>query len=330
MPKSLEQLKDKFLTNYADQSAFAEKARLLQSIWREENNIPVNDNRTVTRKGEVVKAKTYGNYIEPKYAEDTMCNFLTANIQRVVIDELFANEKLTGKDKKVMKKNRLLENLLSSQPLAFNLFAELSLNLNLALNVFQSMFGDNIISISKISFEHSPGRGNAEYTGDHSAFDVFVEYECDKGKGFAGIEVKYSESLNDVPATIKGKKYKEIAETSDVFTVNGLKYLCTMPKSLEQIWRNHLLSLSILQYKDCKYNEGCFVYLYPKDNKECAKAYNDYSNYLKSNNYEETGIYPLEMEKLVDTIRHHTSDEWINDLYERYLNFEKIAKYQNL
>ncbi|MBK8551062.1 MAG: hypothetical protein IPL53_08415 [Ignavibacteria bacterium] len=39
------------------------------------------------------------------------------------------------------------------------------------------------------------GRGSKEYSGDHSAFDVFVEFVRNEKKGFIGIEVKYSENL---------------------------------------------------------------------------------------------------------------------------------------
>ena len=43
-------LRKKYNTDYADKSVFAANARLLQSIWREENNIPLK------RKGKVKKS----------------------------------------------------------------------------------------------------------------------------------------------------------------------------------------------------------------------------------------------------------------------------------
>ena len=53
-------------------------------------------------------------------------------------------------------------------------------------------------------FEHSPGRGDARYTGDRSAFDVFVEHSTPAGaRGFIGIEVKYHEGLNDAGSSDK-------------------------------------------------------------------------------------------------------------------------------
>ncbi len=349
MAYSLLELKERFHTKCYDQSEFAEKARLLQSIWRVEQKIPINEKRgnTVNRKiktkitnddGTVtnkVELKTYtsnkiiGNYIDSVEAESKMHYFISKPIAEIVNAELEANEGRNSKDKKVLKKDRLLENMLSSQPLAFNLFGELSLDKVLAAKVFKSLFPDRIIDVICIQFEISPGRGDKSYTGDHSAFDVFVEYDGIKGKGFIGIEVKYAETLNDVPASIKGKKYKEVAETSNVFTANGIKYLCTMPESLEQIWRDHLLALSILQHPSQKYQEGFFLYLYPKGNKECSEALSKYRKYLKSENPGENGIHSIEMETLVEYIKQLTSADWIDKFYNRYLNFDKITKYQN-
>ena len=77
-----------------------------------------------------------------------------------------------------------------------------------------------------IKFEHSPGRKDKNYTGDSSAFDVFVEYISTKQKkGFIGIEVKCAEDLILKPKEVKqtynknGKRYLEISKASNIFTV---------------------------------------------------------------------------------------------------------------
>jgi hypothetical protein len=89
------------------------------------------------------------------------------------------------------------ENMLSSQPLCFNLFGELHFDHKLATKFFRKLFPNRIETVTEILFEHSPGRGNKKFTGDHSAFDVFVEYVNNGKKGFIGIEVKYAESLKE-------------------------------------------------------------------------------------------------------------------------------------
>lgn len=35
--------------------------------------------------------------------------------------------------------------------------------------------------VTRIEFEHPPGRGNPRYTADHSAFDVYVEHVSQDG-----------------------------------------------------------------------------------------------------------------------------------------------------
>ena len=56
--------------------------------------------------------------------------------------------------------------------------------------------------VTDIRFEWSPGRGDERFTGDHSAFDVFVAYETDRGAAaFLGIEVKYHEGLTERPSS---------------------------------------------------------------------------------------------------------------------------------
>ena len=135
-------LRKKYNTDYADKSVFAANARLLQSIWREENNIPLK--------------RTYGNFLGLKQAYCEEHNFLSRNIKDEVKKEVESNEFRKGEDRKVIKTNRLYENLLASQPLAFNLFAELiSPGYQLANRVLKSVFGDRILNITSIEFEIS-------------------------------------------------------------------------------------------------------------------------------------------------------------------------------
>ena len=97
---------------------------------------------------------------------------------------------------KLISEPRIWENLLSSQPLAFNLFGELHFDLKLATKFFKKKYPDSIVEVTKILFEHSPNRGSLKYTGDHSAFDVFIEFlSKNKQKGFIGIEIKYAENM---------------------------------------------------------------------------------------------------------------------------------------
>lgn len=295
-------IRQKFYTDYNDKSEFASKARLLQSIWRNENGYDF---------------EKFGNFIKLDFAKNTGANFLTDKIFEIVKNEV-ANKHITGK---VIKEPRIWNNLLSSQPLAFNIFGELSINLNLATSVFRRVFPDRKVKhINKIDFEYSPGRKNQKYTGDSSAFDVFVEYENSlSDKCFFGIEVKYAEDLNDKPATHKNT-YTEISNESGVFNMAMVEVLKEKP--IQQIWRDHLLVLSMF-IKNNDFNRGDFIYLYPSDNSNCAKGIEQYK--MTFNENKESYFIPLTLEKLASTIKTISNEKWINEFINRYLNFEKIS-----
>ena len=303
-------LRKKYKTDYYERSAFASKARLLQSIWRSEKGYELEEKVKGKRKG------VYGNYLRLDFAKQSGANFLTKEIFELVKHEI-ANKHL---ERKVIQEPRIWNNLLSSQPLAFNLFGELKLDLALATLVFKDLYPERQIdSVTAIEFEHSPGRGNLKYTGDGSAFDVFVVYENNQNQQcFFGIEVKYAEDLNDAPAKHK-EVYATIAEMSGVFEMKNLPRLKEKP--LQQIWRDHLLTLSLFITND-DYGVGDFIYLYPSGNLNCEVGVEAYKTTL--NQSSETYFKPLIMEKMLETIKRHSSDKWIVDFEDRYLDFGKI------
>ncbi len=283
-------------------SAFAASRRLLQAKWRIKMDAPIGKYKS----GENMVA--LGNLLEKKYAVENGANFLTSKIKKVVEDVLDKQERGAK-----IEKNRLYTNMLSSQPLAFNLFGELSIDLVLASKVFNDLFPERVKQVKEIKFEHSPGRGSAVYTADHSAFDVFVKYDSLKGKsGFIAIEVKYVENMKDKPSTHK-PRYEELWNNSKIFKTDSLEILKQKP--IQQIWRDHLLSIATL--KD--YDEGFFVFLYPSQNVECTGAVEKYKETLRSDVDVESGFYPKHIEQFCSSIRKFTQSKWIGDFEKRYL-----------
>lgn len=298
---------------------FSTWARELQNAWRVQNNFPIGTYNQKQKDGSY-KEVELGNYIEKTFALDKQKNFLTDNIRSVVTHALKTKEKGAK-----ISKTRLYTNLLSSQPLAFNLFAEFSLNLSLATKFFRKQFPDKIKEVTKIIFEHSEGRGNCSYTYDHSAFDVFVEYlSVNDQNGFIGIEVKYAESLNDKPAIYK-TRYSELGLLSGLFKQNSIENLKAKP--IEQIWRDHLLSISHLKHENKKYADGFFIYLFPKNNKQCQDAVDKYiqqfiSFDITTKQYDEqkTGFYIRHLKEFADDMKQVCIDQWISDFLHRYFN----------
>ncbi|MBV71167.1 MAG: hypothetical protein CMH52_07425 [Myxococcales bacterium] len=243
-----------------------------------------------------------------------MANYLTETIRTVVRrevdDPVHAQGKLFGRP-------RIYNNLLSSQPLCFNLFAELSVDLDLASAVLSELSHGRIARVTAIDFEFSPGRGDLSYTGDRSAFDVYVQFDTPQGGlGFLGIEVKYHEGLDDAVAEHR-TRYDEVAHQMGCFDPGSQARLKTKP--LQQIWRDHLLVGAHRQVDD--FEDGCFIFLYPRGNAACAAAVSQYVACLTdSNSFDAWSI-----EALVDVIRRHTDSPWIHAVYDRYLDFTKIA-----
>lgn len=296
-------LRIEYHTDYSGDNVFASKARLLQSMWRDEKGY---------------EFERYGNYLKLDFAKENGANFLTQKIKKIVEYEL-ANK---SKERKVIQEPRIWNNLLSSQPMAFNLFGELKSNKKLATEVFKNLFSKRKIKeVTQIEFEYSPERKSEKYTNDSSAFDVFVVYEnSDNKEGFFGIEVKYSENLNDAPSTHKSR-YEEIAIESKIFDLSKIEELKSKP--IQQIWRDHLLTLSMSKInKD--YDFGDFVYLYPENNINCQRGVDKYQTVFQEN--KESHFLPLTIEKFVEELKKASKENWISEFEDRYLNFEKIDR----
>lgn len=178
-----------------------EVLRLNQSLWRSEQGYPPAH----TAYG------ILGSAVDSRWGRETGQN-LTSETARQVARAEAESARLQGK---LIERDRLFSNLLSSQPLCLSLFADLQANLELASQVISDMFGKPL-HVARIEFEYSPGRGSREFTVDNSAADVYVEYTTESVRGFLCIEVKYHEDL--VPRDWQDpyrSRYSEVAIKMD-------------------------------------------------------------------------------------------------------------------
>ncbi len=287
-----------------DGRGFRRKARILQSIWREEQGIEPGQH-----KGPLGSRLPMPDAKNP----ENLTNYLTENIREVVRNEVLNPEKSKGK---LFAKPRIFNDLLSSQPLCFNLFGELQLDLAFPSAVFRQLTSGRLDSVTAIEFEWSPGKANPKYTNDKSAFDVYILGKTfSGGDAFVGIEVKYHENLRAKASPITDR-YKEIFELMNCFRPECIEQFKKSP--LHQIWRDHLLA-GVHRLVD-PFDDDIFVFLYPKDNTYCSTAAKAYKNCLTTDDTFETWT----LERVVDVIKNHTSDQWIDQFYDRYLNFNKL------
>lgn len=291
----------KYSVDYPEDTEFSAYARLLQSKWRIKMGFP---------------EFKLGNSLDIEFAKTTKANFLTEKIQLLVSQEILKAKKEGG----LIREPRIWNNLLSSQPLCFNLFGEMHYDNKLATEFFKKLFPERVKIVKNILFEYSAGRGKIKYTGDRSAFDIFVEYTSNEDKKcFIGIEVKYAESLKEESPkkayenfNNHEKEYKRLTNCK-VFKPNAIEFLKQVP--LSQIWRDHLLALAHLQ----DYDEGFFVFLFPSKNSQCQKGVENYKEYLISNDEKQSGFYPRHLEDFINVLCEIETLDWAKELRFRYL-----------
>ncbi len=200
-------------------SKFVTDCRLLQSMYRFEIGEQIRP-----YKGRDGVIHYYGNYVEG--GEVSGANFLTDYAFE------YARRRVENKKKyETIEADRLFNNLLSSQPMAFNLFCPLRKMLEeapeLATRAVRAALPMYPIhEVIDVDLEFIPGN-YMNLTGDKSAMDAIVRYrDVDGNEGFIAVETKYSENLGTNVASEKGRtraKAKEIIKDLRCFKINHIR-----------------------------------------------------------------------------------------------------------
>jgi hypothetical protein len=170
--------------------------------------------------------------------EKTQKNFITQNSYKAYAETI--KNKL---DKSQMiEEKRAVNNLLSSQPLCFNAFGEMAINLDLATAFLKTLFPD-VREAKEVLFEFRPDR----YDYDKSAFDVaFLFMTKDNQKAIWGFEVKYTDDFSPVA--------KDRNEYMHVYKQNKEHFLCEYESyrtmEFNELFRNELIARYYLQNKN--------------------------------------------------------------------------------
>lgn len=307
------------------------KLRLLQALWREREGLPIGG-RELEGQGPV----PLGSRVDDDEIRRLGLNFLTPTIRQQVLEAL-ASDACAGvaQGGRLLAERRLWSDLLSSQPLAFNLFGELAADLEVATAVGRRLWGPQIEAVTSICFEWSPGRRDPRYLDDDSAFDVFIAYETGSGRdGFVGIDVKYHENMR--ARTAKGTdwyeenpRYAEVAAASGAFGDPALEAVADparrgAPSSLggtpmQQLWFDHLLALSMTQAEE-RWAEGRFVLLHPAANARAHHAAESYQTAVA-----DPGSFgALTLESVVTTVAECTDADWVDAFRRRYLDLTPV------
>ncbi len=286
-----------------DTNEFQRKARILQAIWRQDRGYPIGG----------LSGKPRGAMMAMPWARESMANFITPEAKQAARDALGGTIRQKGS---LIRDDRMYAYLLSSQPMAFNLFAPLQQDLKLASAVMHRMLPGRCSRVTAIAFEYSPGRGDSRYTADFSAFDVFVQFQTPRGTpGFVGVEVKYHENLKEQPDRHRAR-YDEVARDMGCFRPEAWQRLRQRP--LQQIWRDHLLAGACRMIDG--FDDGLLAFLSPSGNPACNDALSAYQDCLTAT---DTFVH-WSLEAFVDALLAATADRWVREFSDRYLAFDKV------
>ena len=298
---------------YSGDSKFVASCRLLQSVYRNEIGEHIRPYRSKDR------VYYYGNYINN--GEETGANFLE--------DYIFIYAKYRIAYKKpieTINPDRMFNNLLSSQPMAFNLFCPLRKMLcespETITKVVQKVLPDCPIAlVTDVDLEFIPNNYK-NLTGDRSAMDAIIRFKDNNGKEcFIAIEIKYSENLGANEASNRNKAVELIRQLK-CFDRDVETKIEKSEIKLTQIYRNFLLSESY--GKDIS-AESYSLIIAPKKNlstsRELTSLVDELTPEYKSK------IQHITLEDFVKGLILASPSEYkttFKKFHERYLNFAKI------
>ncbi len=210
----------------------------------------------------------------------------------------------------LIQEERLRRNLLSSQPMCFNLFGYLGAHRH-SLLPWARTIQPEAASIEDVRLEWAPATG----TLGGSAFDAFVAYRTVGGDhGFIGVEVKYAEDLAAAQRKPASDKYKSPTLTG-LWKTGAVERL-DKPK-LRQFWYNQLLTQVVLSSGD--YDEGFSAVV------ACAADHSarEVTATVAAELAEPAGLRFCSIEDVVASVQGH--DDWQARFTDRYLTYAQRA-----
>ncbi len=253
-------------------------------------------------------------------------NFLTPDIFEVIKHRL---EDTRG----TIDKYRLLHNMLSSQPMCFNLFGPLVVNHDLATKVLKLILPNEVKKVIDVKIEFAPEPA-CEYLDDRTAFDAFVEFIRADGKyGFVGIETKLTEPFSQ--KNYDTSAYRHWTELNDSpWPKESWSRLADI--SHNQLWRDHLLAVALRHHPKpslhpkSPYACGFLMLVRHPEDEQCAQTINAYKKLLKQPIDKSFLDYPLD--KLVAKMDSCVKDtdttlkDWLAEFRGRYLDIHLSKK----
>lgn len=227
---------------------FTQKCRELQGRYRERMGEPMGVGPWRSSKTKQINMLVDG--------EKTGKNF----VNKYTFD--YAKDRVENKKRhETIDEYRLFNNMLSSQPMAFNLFCPFIQmieqgKIEAVSRIFQNIFPDKYIGVvTEVGLEYLE-RDIKKYLNDHTAMDAIVRYKDTDGKpAFIAIETKYTDVLGENTSRSPNVKYNEWIKQLGMFkpdteteliksaeAAKDRKNSLVGMKVVTQIYRNFLLT----------------------------------------------------------------------------------------
>ncbi len=210
--------------------------------------------------------------------------------------------------------------MLRSEHIPFNLLAPLDTDHHLAVSIISKAFGIKIAKIETIEIEYTPSP-KEKYLNDGTAFDTYIQAEMSHWETCGiGIEVKYTEQDYPIGKTeainVKNpqSRYRQTARKSGTFKKPDDEIFGTNP--MRQIWRNHLLGLSMIEQGDV--DTFYSITLFPDGNPHFHTYIPKYQSLLVDS--AQNHVFGCTFEKFISAIGGSSDfEEWKEWLKQRYL-----------
>ena len=243
-------------------------------------------------------------------------NFLTAEIAQVARERVAIGGG-------AIDPYRLFHNMLSSQPMCFNLFGPLVKDYALARRLLALMVPDEIAEVTRVKLEYAPEPAD-EYLGDRTAFDAFVEYKTSDGRLCAlGVETKLTEPFSqkqyDTERYRRWMRGQESPWRPDADTKAHLI-------DHNQLWRDHLLAVAMRYHPLSEYAKVQLMVVHHPADPECARVIEGYRRLLRED--DDTVLdWPLDRLHATWTAALGASQysDWLREFGIRYLELDRSA-----
>lgn len=218
----------------------------------------------------------------------------------------------------IINPDRLYRNLLSSQPLCFNLFGRFFHEKHHLLPWVKTLDND-AVEVTELRFEWAPPRNR--HFGGGSAFDCLIVYRtAGQSTRFVGVETKYAENLASSTINVR-EPYFDFTRQSAEWREGAAGRLDV--KRLRQFWLNTLLAQSCVDKREEGFEQGvCVVMACEHD-----VAARDATALVRFDlQHPDSWLRWTPYEDLIATLSEPELSDWRTRFETRYLNFGPIVQ----